>query len=145
MNLPAVIIVVAGAVGISIALWVISIYRQARVAKKTGGWLPVEGTIESGTLEATAETNKVVLPTFAFSYQVAGEYYAGRFALMPEKLFPSKDLIQSTIDRMIGRKLLLRYDPSHPELWFIPDELIDGCRVEQKIGSQAVHRYYPRD
>jgi hypothetical protein len=52
-------------------------------------------------VEATSETNKVVLPTFAFSYQVAGEYYSGRFALMPKR-FPSEELIQSIIDRMIG-------------------------------------------
>lgn len=144
ISLPTVIIVVASAIGISIALWVVSIYRQRRVVKEAREWLAVEGTIESGTVEAPEETNKVLLPTFAFSYQVGGDYYAGRFVLMPGKLFPSKELVQSIIDRMIGRKLLLRYDPHHPEVCFIPDEFIDGLEVEQKIGSHAIHRYYPR-
>jgi hypothetical protein len=49
------------------------------------------------------------------------------------------------IGRMIGRTLQLRYDPHHPEVWFIPDDLIDGCQVQEKIGSHLIHSYYPRD
>jgi hypothetical protein len=49
------------------------------------------------------------------------------------------------INQMIGRKLLLRYDPDHPEVWFIPDELIDGYEIEQKIGSHIIHDYSPSD
>jgi len=92
------------------------------------------------------ETNKAVLPTFAFSYQVSGEYYSGKFALIPERsLFPNRALIESMIEGMIGRKLLLRYNPRQPDAWFIPEERIDGCKVAQRIGSQMIHRYYPRD
>ena len=144
VSLATIIVVVASVVGICIALWIVSVYRQRKVLQEARQWLPVEAKVESGALEATSETNKVVLPTFAFSYQVAGEYYSGRFGLMPKR-FPSKELIQSIIDRMIGRKFLLRYDPSHPEAWFIPDEYIDGCRVEQRISSNVIHRYYPSD
>ena len=143
--LVSVIVVVASAIGISIAVWIASLYRQRKILQEAREWPPVEARVESGALEATQETNKVVLPTFAFSYQVAGDYYAGRFALMPEKRFPSQALTQSIIDRMIGRKLLVRYDPHHPEVWFIPEEFIEGCKVEQRIGVHAIHCYYPRD
>ena len=57
----------------------------------------------------------------------------------------SKELAESMIDQMIGRKLLLRYDPDHPSMWFIPDEFIDGCKVEQKIGSHVIHDYSPKN
>jgi hypothetical protein len=112
-------------------------------------WLPTEATVNSGALESMQETNKAVLPTFAFSYQVSGEYYSGKFALMPKKaFFPSqarKTMIESMIEGMIGRKLLLRYNPRQPDAWFIPEERIDGYKVEQRIGSHMIHSYYPRD
>jgi len=40
-------------------------------------------TIQTGALEVVTSTrfNAVRLPAFAFSYQVRGEYYSGRFAL----------------------------------------------------------------
>jgi len=142
--LATVIVVVASAVGICIALWIVSVYRQRKILQEVKQWLLVEAKVESGAIETTSETNKVVLPTFAFSYQVPGEYYSGRFGLMPKR-FLGEELIQSMIDRMIGRKFLIRYDPSHPEAWFIPDESIDGCKVEQRISSNVIHRYYPRD
>jgi len=46
---------------------------------------------------------------------------------------------------MIGRKLLLRYQPDHPEVWFIPDEFIDGLRVQQNIGLHVIHDYAPNE
>ena len=49
------------------------------------------------------------------------------------------------IDQMIGRKLVLRYNPDRPGRWFIPDEFIDGYKVEQRIGSHVIHDYAPND
>jgi len=48
------------------------------------------------------------------------------------------------IDRMIGRKLVLCYDPARPDRWLIPDEMIDGYKVEQKMGPHLVG-YYPSE
>jgi len=45
---------------------------------------------------------------------------------------------------MIGRKLAVGYDPGHPDRWLIPDEIIDGCKVEQKMGPHLVGDY-PKD
>ena len=138
----AVVFVVAGSVAVAVMAWVASLYRQRKPLEQAATWLPVEARIESGALAGTHESGKILLPTFAFSYQVSGEYYSGRFSLMP-KAFPTKEIIESIIHRMSGRKLLVRYQPDHPEVWFIPDEFIDGLKVEQKIGSHVVHDYYP--
>jgi hypothetical protein len=48
------------------------------------------------------------------------------------------------IGLMIGRKLQVRYDPKDAAVWFIPDELIEGCKVEQKISRDLVN-YPPAD
>lgn len=140
--LLAVVFVVAGSVAVAVTAWVVSLYRQRQLLEQAEQWLPVEARIESGALEGTHESGKILLPTFAFSCQVSGEYYSGRFSLMP-KAFPTTEILESIIDQMSGRKLLVRYQPAHPEVWFIPDEFIDGLKVEQKIGSHVIHDYYP--
>jgi len=142
-TLLGAVLVVAGAVSVAVAAWVISQYQQRKLAQEAGQWPPVEARIESGALEGTHESGKVLLPTFAFSYHVSGEYYSGHFSLRGP--FPGKTPIESMIDGMIGRTLLLRYRPDRPEDWFIPDEFIDGYKVEQRIGSHVIHDYYPRD
>ncbi len=141
-TLLGVILVVAAAVSIAVAAWLLSWHRERNLVQQTEQWLPVEAKIESGGLEGTHDSGKTFLPTFAFSYQVSGEYYSGRFSLMP-KPFPSKATIELLIGQMIGRKLLLRYHPDHPEVWFITDEFIEGLKVEQKIGAHVLHSYYP--
>ena len=129
-----VLAVVAMAAGIMTWWWL----RQKRRVAITREWILTDATIESGALEPTIET-RAVLPTFAFSYQVAGEYFSGRFGLTPSNIGA-----QELIDRMTGRKVQLRYDPAQPEVWFIPDGQIEGCKVEQKIGPHVIG-LYPRD
>lgn len=136
----AVILVVAGAVAVAVAAWLISWHRQRKLLQQAEQWLPVEARIESGALEG----GKIAFPTFAFSYQVSGQYYSGRFSLKP-KAFPTQEIIESIIAGMIGRKLLLRYQPEHPEVWFIPDEFIDGLQVQQNIGLHVIHDYSPNE
>jgi hypothetical protein len=142
--LLAVIVVVAGAVVAAIAAWVISLHRQRQTFDQAREWPATEATIESGAPEATTENHKIVLPTFAFSYQVSGEYYSGRFSLLPDR-YSGRLLTDSFIGQMIGRKLLVRYDPQRPQQWFIPDEFIEGCKVEQKVDVHAVHDFYPHE
>jgi heme exporter protein D len=91
-TLLAVVFVVTGSVAVAVTAWVVSLYRQRKVLEQAEQWLPVEARIESGALEGTRESGKMILPTFAFSYQVSGEYYAGRFSLMPD-LFTPKQII----------------------------------------------------
>lgn len=111
------------------------IWQRSRL-RKTATWPIAEATIESGTItvitrgEITAE-----LPVFEISYRVGEAYFGGRFALRPYITDPGS----SIVNRMIGRKFTLRYDPHHPHVWFIPDRLIEGCRIEQKLSPYFVN------
>jgi Protein of unknown function (DUF3592) len=137
-----VILVVVAAVFVAIVVWLASQYKHRRVAPEAAQWIPVEATIESGALEGTRESDRVVLPTLAFSYKVSDQYYSGRFSL---RAHLSRAPAESMIGKMVGRKVLVRYDPMRPEQWFIPDRLIDGYSVEQNLGSHVFHDYSPRD
>lgn len=141
-ELFVVLLIVGAGISVAVATWVTSQYRQREITQKAAQWLPVEATIESGALEGTRETGKVVLPTFAFSYKVSDQYYSGRFSLKADL---PRSRAESIIGQMIGRNLLVRYDPERPEAWFIPDEFVDGYKVEQKLGPHAIHDYSPRD
>lgn len=144
VGLLSVAILALGGLFVAIIAWLISWQRQRRRIEEAAQWPSVEARIESGALEVTDETNKLRLPTFAFSYEVAGDYYSGRFSLMPKR-FPTEADLELIIDGMRGRKIVLRYDPDHREVWCIPNEFIDGHKVEQKIGMHVVHSLYPRD
>src|SRR5262249_17384396 len=103
--------------------------RQLVMSKKAQKWPSIEGIIESGKIEQVSgrgNNRPVFLPVFAFSYQVAGEYYGGRFALLPYITDPTVS-DPSFPEHMIGRKVQVNYDPTHPESWFVADELIEGC------------------
>jgi hypothetical protein len=129
-----VLAVVAIVVAIAAGWW----RRQQKRVQETERWPQAEATIESGRLEPTAQ-GRAVVPTFAFSYQTAGRFYSGRFGLMPHMTDS-----QSIIERMMGRKLQVRYDPSRPEVWFIPDKMIEGCKVEQRMGPHVIG-FYPKN
>ena len=109
---------------------------------KAKQWPRTEATIQTGAIEVVAPTlgSVIRLPVFAFSYQVGGEYYSGRFALMPYTV----QYDDSLVNRMIGRKLLICYDSAHPDRCLIPDDMIDGYKVEQKMGPHLLD-YYPSD
>jgi hypothetical protein len=138
------------ATGIGILAMVLSVpvlllvrwrWQLAKV-KKSKQWPTTEATVQTGAIEVVAQTrfNTLRLPALAFSYQVRGEYYSGRFALVPFTV----EYDESLIDRMIGRKLVVCYDPVHPDRWLIPDEMIDGYKVEQKLGPHLIG-HYPSD
>jgi len=105
-------------------------------------WPKTEATIESASLEVvrSSKYQDIQLPTFAFSYQVNGEYFSGRFALMPYITDPGPSLME----RMIGRKLQVHYNPRDPNECFVPVDLMEGCKVKQKTGVHFT-RLYLRD
>jgi hypothetical protein len=140
--LLGVVLALVGAVSVAVVAWFVTQYQHRRLAMEAAQWIPVEATIESGALEGTHESGRVVLPTFAFSYKCSDQYYSGRFSLRANL---SRSLAESMIGKMIGRKLLVRYDPKRPEVWFIPDKFIEGYGVEQNLGSHVIHDYSPRE
>jgi hypothetical protein len=138
------------ATGISILVMVLSVpvllgvWWRWQLAKfeKAKRWPRTQATIQTGALEVVSSSrfDTFSLPVFAFSYQVRGEYYSGRFALRPYTV----DYDESLINRMIGRNLVVCHDPADPGRWLIPDEMIDGYKVEQKMSPRIVG-YYPSD
>ena len=86
-----------------------------------------DATVESASIETVGYEEgrgSLELPTFRFAYQVAGEYYPGRFSLRP----PINDE-RSLLLHMIRRKVRIHYNPENPKAWILHDEMIEGCKV----------------
>jgi hypothetical protein len=102
--------------------------RRVRIAEQ---WPTTEATIEGGTFEdvpGSSDTTKPLkAPVLGFSYQVRGEYFAGRVALM--EFFDDDG--EEIIRRMTLKKLQIHYDPQDSTRWFIDDK-IAGCRIMQE-------------
>jgi hypothetical protein len=126
---------IVAAVVITTAWWWRRSQQKAEIAQT---WPETAATIESGRLEPVKQS-RASLPTFAFSYHVNGEYYSGRFGLIPGDT-SSEALIQ----RLVGRKLQIRFNPEQPEVWFLAEERIEGCKVEQELDPHLID-LSPRD
>jgi hypothetical protein len=117
--------------------FLISWLWRRNLSRKATEWPDTEGEIQSGCLETVAHNRygELQLPVFTFTYQVGGQYYGGRFALRPYITDPGI----SVIERLRGQKLQVRFNPMSPEEWFIPNEYIEGCRVEQSLSPDLVN------
>lgn len=115
-----------------------NVARLKRV-NRTRLWPTVEATIQSGNLEIVRHLrfHDIQLPVFELSYMVDQKPYADRFALSMHHEPPD-----SLISKMVGRKITVQYDPQDPGKCFIPAKTIEGCRIEQRIGSLV--RFYPK-
>ena len=115
-----------------------SLRQQWRV-RNANTWPGTEATIEPSVHFSTRDQYRLnSVLTFAFSYKVNGEYYGGRFSLLPYIAV----LGDSLSEQMKGRKLQIRYDPRDPKVWFIPDKLIEGCKVQQSGELALSHSYW---
>jgi hypothetical protein len=121
------------------AVFALEWWKRKREVDRAREWPQTEATVETAALEPVTEGRYTLLPTCSFSYRVAGEIYSGRFSLVRPRTVPRESLLL----QMAARKLQVHYDPEHPEIWFIPDELIEGCKVEQKMSPHVV-ALYPR-
>lgn len=121
------IIVFLVAAAVSVGSWLL----RRRRAHDARNWPSTEATVETGQRAVVAHFKgvPVELPVFGFSYNASGERFSGRFALEPYITDPG----DSIVTRMIGHRLQVRYNPAKPAMWFILDQLIEGCRVEQKL------------
>jgi hypothetical protein len=112
------------------------------VAKSRPGYQgsQTQATVETAAIEAysAGSAGQVLLPTFGFSYKVDGDFYSGRFSLLPHRAKLPDDFLR----RMVGFRLQVHYDPQHPDAWFIHDEVIEWYRVEQKMGAH-LGNFYP--
>jgi len=124
-----IVLAIAGAVW-----WAL---RRVRIAEQ---WPTTEATIEGGTFQAVPYTGNrrdpLKAPVLYFSYQVGGEYFSGRVALMD--FFD--DSGEEIIRRMALQKLEIHYDPQDSTRWFIDDK-IAGYRIRQEgLESEANRR-----
>lgn len=112
---------------------------RLRHVSKTKSWPSVEATIQSGIIDIVHHQrfHDIQLPVFEFSYFVERKPYNERFALSM-----SKEPADSLIAKMIDRRITVQYDPQNPARCFIQGGTIEGCRIEQKIGSMV--RFYPK-
>lgn len=95
--------------GVCVGWWV----WRLRGVKAAKTWPRTEATIESAAPEVV-ESNFQGMPVklFAFSYKVNGEYYSGRFALMP---YISDPPGENLCPRMRGRNWKSATIPSDPK------------------------------
>jgi hypothetical protein len=104
--------------------------RRVRIAEE---WPMTEATIEGGTFQTVPSTrdhrDPLKAPVLYFSYQVGGEYFSGRVALLD--FFD--DSGEEIIRRMTLQKLQIHYDPKDSTRW-----LIDGKIAGYKIGQEGL-------
>jgi len=102
--------------------------RRVRLAEQ---WPTTEATIEGGTFKSVPSTGNrqdpLKAPVLYFSYQVGGEYFSGRVALLD--FFD--DSGEEIIRRMTLQKLQIHYDPQDSTRWFIDDK-IAGYKIGQE-------------
>jgi Protein of unknown function (DUF3592) len=115
--------------------WYVRQYQFVETARRT--WPTIDAMIQSGAVEPV-ENCKFRLPVFAFSYQVAGNYYSGRFCLSF-----LLDRPETMIERLVGQKLKIHYNPTDPAKYLVHEDTIDGCPVGQKLGPHFVRPYPP--
>jgi hypothetical protein len=89
-------------------------------------------------MELDAKTD-IVLPCFAFSYVASGENHSGRFSLFTD----GQEEGESMARKMIRRTIEIQYNPRRPSIWYIPEKMIDGYEVEQKMFPRRT--LYPKD
>ncbi len=96
--------------------------------KNAETWPTTEATVQSGEEFITSgRGGGVSIFSIAFSYVVNGEYYSGRFELLPDS--GSAD---GVLSRMKGRRFQVHYDPAKPVAYYIPEKKMEDCDVVQE-------------
>jgi hypothetical protein len=111
-----------------VAAIVVQIFQNRYRAIEAKSWPTAQATIQSGGVEPvnSGERSAVILPCFAFSYVVNGEYYSGRFSL-----WGCDGRSATLLHEMIERKIPIRYNPAKPEDFEFQDRMIEGCGVQR--------------
>lgn len=107
---------------------VVYIVRKARRDLAAERWPSTEAAIQSAEVKEVGLRYKTPLPCFAFSYLVDGSYYSGRFALSV-----AGEQVDTLLKALIGRTMIIQYDPKRPASFRIPDEFIEGYDVRIDI------------
>jgi len=114
-------------------------FRRQNGVKKTKSWPVAEATVLSGSVEAVRHLRfgEIYLPVFDLTYVVRQKSYSDRFALSM-----CSEPVDALMNKMVGRRMSVQYDPENPGTCYIPADKVEGCRIEQNIGSQV--KFHPR-
>jgi hypothetical protein len=115
-------------------------WNQKRV-EEAANWPTTEATINSAEFQEFQGSSRREIhlyPCFEFYYVVNGDYYSGRFGLAVEGE-PADRLSREMIDK----KLTVSYKSTQPSKFYIPDEMMNGYEVLQKLSARGTS--YPSD
>ncbi len=102
-------------------------YIRKRQTKDAANWPETDATIQSAKMELVERVGHLreSVPFFDFSYTVDGEYHSGRFGL---RVNETRGI--ALIREWIDKKANVQYDPKHPAIFCLPDEVpVDGFRI----------------
>lgn len=116
--------------------------RHKKQIEEAASWPTTEATIQQADFQEFTTNSRVepahLYPCFVFSYVVNGEYFSGRFGLTVEG-----EQADTLIREMNGRKLTVSYNVNRPSEYYIPDEMMGGYEVLQKLSARGA--VYPVD
>lgn len=115
-----------------IANLVIFIARQPVSAKKAANWPITEATIQIVRVVYVPSSGRSTRPQDLgdFSYTVADEYYSGTLAVSSS--FSTGNAAPADL---INKKIQVRYNPSKPEQFSVPQQEIAGFLLDPYDGA----------
>jgi len=120
------VLVLIAVLGVVVAI-IVQLFRNAKREEEAQSWPTTEATVQSSAMETVASgRSAVILPCFAFSYVVNGEYYSGRFSLSE-----ASDRSATLLREMIDKKLTVHYNPTKPQDFLLPEVMSGGCEVRR--------------
>jgi hypothetical protein len=124
---------IVGALVVVGAIWS---YRNARLLEEAADWPTTEATIQQTELQEFNATSKSDVvhsyPCLMFTYIVNGEYYSGTFGLAVEG-----EKADRMIEEWANKKLTVSYRPAKTSEYYVPDELMEGYEVLQKLSARG--------
>ena len=125
------LVVGAFLVGVVVAAMVWNRWRQKHIGEAIN-WPTTIATIQQVEVQEFAGDSKAdeaqSYPRFRFSYVVNDEYYSGIFGLAAA---------DRLLREMSGRNFTVSYKPAQSSEFYIPDEIMDGYEVLQKLSSRG--------
>ena len=100
--------------------------KSGQIQANSSAWPEIEATIQTVSLEPTNGRSHDLVPCAAFSYQVNGEYYSGRFALAV-----SGEEAEDVAKQIKDSKVSILYNPISPSEFLIPLEQLHGYDLKQ--------------
>jgi hypothetical protein len=93
--------------------------REDEEVAETASWSEAEATIQDARIEQHDRYHWY--PVFSFSYTAGGEYLSGEVCAEVEG-----NEAHDLMEKLVGTKFMINFDPQNPSSWYIPDGAIEG-------------------